>query len=131
MIVFLRGLFLVVLGTMLAVTSWASAHGSVRAIPPDVLHHPWFLATLADTYWAFLTFFVWVAWKESTAAAGALWLVAIVALGNIAMSIYMLRELFGVPVDGPVADVFTRRNPGRLGVPAVLAVLGVAAYWIA
>jgi hypothetical protein len=130
-IIFLRGLFVLVLVSMLAVTSWASLHTPLTRIPREVIAHPWFIATLFDAYWAFITFFVWVAWKESTLAARVLWFVAILALGNIAMAIYMLRELFRVPASGPLADVFTRRQPSSIWLPVVLAAIGVAIYLLA
>ena len=131
MILFLRGLFILVLLSMLAVTSWASLHVSVLKIPRDVLQHPWFIATLVDAYWAFITFYVWAAWKECSLAARLLWFVAIIALGNIAMAIYLLRELFRVPADGDLGPVFTQRNPGRVALPGLLAVVGVAVYCVA
>jgi hypothetical protein len=130
-ITFLRGLFILVLLSMLAITSWASLHGSVLKIPREVLQHPWFIATLIDAYWAFITFYVWAAWKECSLAARILWFVAIIALGNIAMAIYLLRELFRVPGNGDVGRVFTQRNPGRVVLPAILAVAGVAVYCVA
>ncbi len=128
MIIFLRGLFLVILLSMLAVTSWASAHTPLFSIPREVLGHPWFVATLFDAYWGFVTFFVWVAWKEQSLAARVLWFLAIVALGNIAMSVYLLRELFAVPATGALGDVFARRNPGKLLLAAALTAIGVAVY---
>ena len=131
MILFLRALFIVIIASMLAVTSWASLHTPLFAIPREVLSHPWFIATLFDAYWAFVTFFVWVAWKEGTLAARVLWFVAIVALGNLAMAAYMLRELFRVPATGPLAAVFTRRNAGALLLPAVLTAASVTVYLLA
>ncbi len=131
MITFLRVLFVLVLVSMLAVTSWASMHVSVLKIPSDVLRHPWFIATLVDAYWAFITFYVWAAWKECSGAARILWFIAIIALGNIAMALYFLRELFRVPADGDLALVFTRRNPGGIVLPAILAAVGVTVYCIA
>ena len=81
MLVFLRLLFLLILASMLAVTSWASLQQSLFAIPREVIRNPWFIATLFDAYWAFITFFVWVAWKEGSLAARILWFVALVLLG--------------------------------------------------
>ncbi|MCF7761168.1 MAG: hypothetical protein K9M98_11760, partial [Cephaloticoccus sp.] len=69
MLWFLRCLFLVVIGSMLAVTGWASSQCALFSIPREVLTHPWFIATLFDAYWAFITFYVWVAWKEQTLVA--------------------------------------------------------------
>ena len=134
MIWLLRVLFATVIVTMLAVTSWAGVRCGLGAIPPAVYSHPWFIATLFDAYWGFITFFVWVAWKERAVTARALWLVAILLLGNMAMAAYMLRELFAVGARAGVEQVITRRNPGRLALPAVLTGLAVAVYvraWLA
>jgi hypothetical protein len=128
---FLRGLALTILASMLAITSWAGAHTPLFAIPREVFLHPWFLATLLDAYWAFVSFYVWIAWKEQSFAARALWLVAVLALGNIAMAIYALRELGRVPATTPLAEVITRRHRGSLPLPATLAALGVAVYLFA
>jgi hypothetical protein len=81
---FLRLLFIAILGSMLAVTSWASGQCALFAIPRDVFTHPWFIATLFDAYWAFVTFTVWVIWKEQSLAARILWFVAVILWGNIA-----------------------------------------------
>ncbi|MCE2861048.1 MAG: hypothetical protein RIR76_1084 [Verrucomicrobiota bacterium] len=131
MITFLRALFLIVIASMLAVTTWASLHTPIFSIPRDVFTHPWFIATLFDAYWAFIAFYVWVAWKEQSAAARVGWFVAIIALGNIAMAVYMLRELFAVPAGGPLDPVFTRRNPGGILLPVLLGVAGVGVYLLA
>lgn len=131
MILFLRGLFAVILASMLAVTSWAGMHTPLFSIPREVLSHPWFIATLVDAYWAFIIFYVWAAWKEQSIGARLLWFVAVVALGNIAMAVYFLRELFQVPATGPLDPVFTRRNPGTLILPALLVAVSVVVYAIA
>jgi len=110
MIWFLRLAFSVVLVSMLAVTTWASLHTPIWEIPPEVGGHPWFVATLFDTYFAFLTFYIWVAWRERSWLARFAWLVAILLLGNIAMAIYALNILFRVPTDTPLADVLVRRG---------------------
>ena len=131
MIIFLRALFIVVIASMLAVTTWASLHTPIFSIPRDVFTHPWFIATLFDAYWAFIAFYVWVAWKEQSAAARIGWFVAIIALGNIAMAVYMLRELFAVPANGPLDPVFTRRNAGSVLLPVLLGAAGVGVYLLA
>ena len=126
MILFLRGLFLVVLASMLWVTSWASLQCPLFAVPRDVFAHPWFIATMFDAYWGFTTFFVWVYFQQRSWVARAAWFIAIMLLGNIAMSSYCLAALFRMPGDGNLADLLTRRQdgPGVLG--PVLALLGVA-----
>lgn len=131
MIPFLRTLFLVVIASMLAITTWASLHTPLFSIPRAVFTHPWFIATLFDAYWAFVAFYVWVAWKERSLPARILWFVTIILLGNISIAVYMLRELFAVPASGPLDEVFTRRNRGTVVLPAVLTAVSIAVYLIA
>ncbi|MCB1276326.1 DUF1475 family protein [Prosthecobacter sp.] len=109
MIVFLRCLFVVVLVSMLSVTSWASMNCALWDIPAAVGGHPWFIATLFDTYWAFLTFYCWVFYKERTWPARFGWLLGILLLGNIVMAVYMLIQLFRVPPTARVEDVLLRQ----------------------
>lgn len=99
MIVALRIAFLGVLVAMLGVTSWASLEVALWKTPREVVTHPWFIATLFDTYFAFLTFYLWVAYKETRWLARVAWLLAILALGNIAMALYLLIQLFRLPTD--------------------------------
>ena len=131
MIWLLRLLFAGVIGSMLWVTTWASGRCAMFAIPREVFTHPWFIATLFDAYWGFITFFVWVAWKERGVAARILWFLAIILLGNIAMASYVLRELFAVKASAGLERVVTQRNPGHLVLPAILTVLSGVVYWLA
>lgn len=110
MIWFLRGFFIVVLIAMLGVTTWASSVVALWETPRAVATHPWFIATLFDTYFAFLTFYCWVAYKEISNVARVLWLIAILLLGNIAMAIYMLRVLFKVPADADMKAILLRQS---------------------
>ncbi len=106
----LRIFFLLVVATMLSVSTWASLRESLLALPPVVAGDPWFIATLFDAYFGFLTFFVWVAYKERSWPARLLWLVAILVLGNIAMASYALVQLFRVPAHAPLRDVLLHRT---------------------
>ncbi len=87
----------IVLLTMVGVTTWASMHCALWMIPPDIIRHPWFIATLADTYWAFLTFYLWVFYKERHALPRVAWLLSILLLGNLAMAIYLLVQIAKLP----------------------------------
>jgi hypothetical protein len=82
-----------VIACMTCITVAASLDRSVwqagRGLWPDL----WFCATLMDAYFGFLTFYVWVAYKEQTWFARGMWLVAILSLGNFAMSGYLLWHL--------------------------------------
>lgn len=131
MIILLRFLFLVVIASMLGVTSWASLQQSLGDFARSAtFRDPWVIATLFDAYWAFISFYVWIAWKEQSRAARVLWFVAVILLGNIAMAAYMLRELFAVSARAPDAltAVFTRRNVGTLPLPGALAAAAVGVY---
>ncbi len=99
-----------VLVAMLVVTTWASLHVALWNIPREILTYPWFIATLFDTYFAFLTFYVWLAYKETSNFARVLWLLAILLLGNIAMAIYLLRELLRLPPNATMEDLLLRRK---------------------
>ena len=105
----LIALFGVILAGMLAVTGWASLRVPIWKAGPDI-SDPWSLATLADAYAGFLTFFVWVAYRESRLSARALWFVLIMALGNIAMSIYVLRELLRLAPGEPPSRLLEKRR---------------------
>lgn len=109
MIWFLRCFFIVVLISMLGVTSWASTQCALWDIPGSVGVHPWFIATLFDTYWAFLTFYCWVAYKEPSWIARIGWLLGILLLGNIAMAVYMIIQLFRVPTNARMEDILLRQ----------------------
>jgi hypothetical protein len=134
MVIFLRTLFILVLISMLGVTSWASYQCPLFAIPPTVIGHPWFIATLFDAYWGFVTFFIWVCWKQTAWLARVAWFVAIMLLGNIAMAAYCLAELFRMPTDGDLAPLLVGRREGPSVLGFSLAVTGIAvvvAAWIA
>jgi drug/metabolite transporter (DMT)-like permease len=110
MIIALRVFFTVVLLSMLWVTSWASMKVALWDIPAEVGGHPWFIATLFDAYWGFLTFYCWVVYKERGWIARVLWLIGILLFGNIAMAIYALIQLFRVPTSAKIESVLLRRD---------------------
>lgn len=105
-------LFGAILVAMLAVTGWASSRVALWNAGP-YMKDPWTIATLLDAYCGFLTFFAWVYWKETRGGARSLWFVLVMTLGNIAMAVYVLRELARLgPADG-MAELLVGRNPRR------------------
>jgi len=106
----LRIIFMGVLIAMLAVTAWASNIIALWKTPMSVFGHPWFVATLFDTYFAFLTFWLWVAYKQRGWGSRIAWLLAILLLGNIAMAAYMLIQLFKLPPDAKIEELILRRS---------------------
>lgn len=104
----LAALFIAIIAAMLWATVRASLDRSVVDASVDLIRDPWFVATLFDAYFGFLTFFVWVAYKERTAGARALWFVLLMLLGNFAMAAYVLRELKRLPAGAPLSSILMR-----------------------
>lgn len=116
----LRIFFTVVLASMLAVTTWASLQVPLWSIPRSVGGHPWFVATLFDTYWGFFTFYAWLCYKETAWLARVLWFVAIVLLGNIAMAAYGLAVVCRLPATAGPEQILLRGRPVTPWLPAGL-----------
>jgi hypothetical protein len=108
------------------VTAWAGLQCPLFAVPRTVATHPWFIATMFDAYWGFTTFFVWVCYRQVSWTARVAWFIAIMALGNIAMSSYCLAALSQVPRGGKLSDVLSLRRPGPGWLGIALAAAGVA-----
>jgi hypothetical protein len=106
----LKLIFVLAFLAIAGATVWASLQVPVWKVPQAVAGHPWFIATLVDTYLAFFTFWVWVAYKESSNLARALWLLLIFGLGNLAIAGYMLLQLFRLPPGARAEDLLLRRK---------------------
>ena len=103
----LQLLFGFIFVSLLAYTSWASTQQPVWAwqgltLEPD---RWWTIATLIDAYYGFITFYVWVCFKERSWASRSGWFIAIMALGNMAMSLYVLIALGRLKDGEPVANI--------------------------
>lgn len=101
---------------LIGVSAWATGHQSIAVAISDLVanpasgNNPWLVATLFDAYFGFLWFWLWVAYKESGWLAGMVWLVLILLLGNIAMAIYMLIQLWRLPAGASVEQLLLRRR---------------------
>ncbi len=102
-------MFTGILLAMLFVTVRASLVRSVLDNGP-LMSDVWFQATLADAYFGFLTFFVWVAWKEPTFLRRAIWFLLIMLLGNLAMSVYVLIVIVKLPEGAEFAELLARNH---------------------
>jgi hypothetical protein len=108
----LKLLFSFILVSLAAYTSWASTQQAVWDWQ-GLVREPdrwWTIATLIDAYYGFLTFYVWVFYKEARAAGRIGWFVAIMLLGNMAMAAYVLRELARLRDDEPLQALLLRRT---------------------
>jgi len=77
---------------------------------PGFAANPWAVATLWDAYFGFLTFYLWVVYKERRLWKCGLWFLLIMGLGNIAMSFYVLMQLMRLRQDEPVETVLWSRS---------------------
>jgi hypothetical protein len=107
---FLKLLFAAIFVWMIVMTIRTSMRMSLGAAFATFGDNPWAVATLWDAYFGFLTFYVWVFWKESRVAMRVLWFVLIMCLGNIAMSFYVLLELMRLGKDQPAHAILRRRE---------------------
>jgi hypothetical protein len=98
-----------VLAVMLYVTISASLHQDVVSATRQLWPDPWFRATLADAYCGFLFFWLWVAWREQSAAKSILWFVLIMTMGNIAMAAYLLLQLRHIRSGENLGRLFSRK----------------------
>lgn len=96
MINFLKILFGSIFAFMIASTINASYKSNLFEVLPMLLDQPWTVMTLYDAYFGFITFYVWVYYKESSIVSRILWFVLIMLLGNITISLYVLIKLFKI-----------------------------------
>lgn len=100
---------------LVGVSVWATGHQNIALALKDLWANPgggnnaWFWATLFDAYFGFLWFWLWVAYKEPRWVAKAIWLVLILAMGNMAMAAYVLIELWRLPAGAPMSQLLLRR----------------------
>ena len=106
----LKALFALILLAMLFVIITASIDQNMFEAVGTMWPNWWFKATLADAYFGFLTFFVWVAYKELRLWRKLVWFTSIMLLGNVAISAYMLLELFNLQAGDSFETLLTRRN---------------------
>jgi hypothetical protein len=108
----LKILFSCIFLSLLIYTGWASTRqpilqwGGLRSEPDRY----WTIATLMDAYFGFLTFYVWVIFKESRWLARIAWFAAIMLLGNMAMSAYVLLQLMRLRPGQDPSTILSSRN---------------------
>ena len=106
---FLKLLFGFIFLFMVVMTVRTSLQVSLWNALPSFAASPWAMATLYDAYFGFLTFFCWLAWRERSLGLKILWFVLIMAGGNIAMSLYVLLQLFGLKPKESVSALFRQK----------------------
>jgi hypothetical protein len=108
----LKLLFTCIFVTLLIYTTWAATRQPVLqwgglTTGPD---RYWTIATFIDAYCGFLTFYMWVLFKEPRWLPRVAWFVAIMLLGNMAMSAYILLQLRRLKDGQNVSVILTTQN---------------------
>jgi hypothetical protein len=108
----LKILFSCIFLALLGYNLWASTRQSVLqwgglTTGPD---RYWTIATFMDAYFGFVTFFIWVIYKETRWLKRVAWFAAIMLLGNIAMSAYVLLQLMRLAPNQEAHVILTARN---------------------
>jgi hypothetical protein len=106
---FLKFLFSGIFVFMIAMTIHTGLTVSIWAAWPGFAANPWAIATLYDAYFGFITFYVWVVYKERSVGARVLWFLLIMGLGNIAMSFYVLFQLLRLKPEERAGSILVRR----------------------
>ncbi len=109
---FLYFAFTFVLAAMLWVTVTASYDRSVLVAAVEIWNDPWGKATLFDTYFAFLTVYLWIAYRERGLAPRIVWLLLILTLGNFAIAGYFLLALWKLGPERPWTALFEPAHGG-------------------
>ena len=107
---FLKILYTAIFVVMVYVSVVASLDKDIIQAIKGLWPHLWVRATLCDTYFAFLTIFLWVAYKERSLFSKALWFLLIMILGNIAIASYMLIQLFRLKAGESFKDLLVKQN---------------------
>ena len=106
----LRVVFALIFVGMLSLVITASIDQNMFEAVGSMWPNWWFKTTLADAYFGFLTFFIWVAYKELRLWRKLVWFASIMLLGNLAISAYVFLELFKLQVGDNFETLLTRRN---------------------
>lgn len=95
--------------SMLALTTWASLDRNVWIALQDFLKDPWAIATLFDTYFAFIWFYLWFCYKEACSTKRFIGFIFTFGLGNIFMPLYVIYK---IRKDKPqtLAELITQRD---------------------
>lgn len=92
---------------------WAMNQRGMTEAGSELMSDRWFQVTLLDAYCGFLTFYVWVWYKEASTASRVVWFVVIMTLGNIAMSAYVLLQLARLPRGAGWEELLLRSEPSQ------------------
>jgi hypothetical protein len=95
---------------MIALTVVAVREARLSEAGAVLWEDAWFRLTLADAYFGFLIVYLWVWYKERRFGSKIVWLVLFVTLGNMAVAVYILIQLFTVRQENWVESLLLRAD---------------------
>lgn len=104
----LQAFFASVLLAMLGATVHASFDRDVITAAREIWADPWGKATLFDAYFAFLTCYLWMFYRERSWLSRLIWLPLVLTLGNFAIAAYFLLALHKIGPEGSWTELFER-----------------------
>ncbi len=110
-----RSIVFVALAAGIALTMYlvaASLHGDLGTEGRRLLDLAWGRVLLVDVYAGMVLFAGWIAWREVPGFA-AIWIVALLLLGNVVACIYLLRAWWSARGDGDAFWHGRRRGLAR------------------
>jgi hypothetical protein len=109
MITFLKTFSVVVFVVMIYNTIQTSIALNLFTHLPTLLKDPWAVMTLYDAYFAFLFFYLWIYYKETSVIMRLIWFVLVLTLGTIAMSLYMLIQIFKLNEKDSIEELLLKK----------------------
>jgi Protein of unknown function (DUF1475) len=107
---FLKALFIALCVYMIYVTITTSLRSNLIEEWPALAQIPWMAATVKDFYINTIVIFTWIAYKERSIGARVLWLILLVGLGSIAVTGYILLQLFKLKQGDSVEKILLRQS---------------------
>ena len=105
--------YLGILGFTTATVVKALMSKSILDSGPLLISDPWGFATLVEAYLAFLTFYLWVFYKEKSIVARFVWFVLIMGFGNVSIAVYMLIQIYYWQEKDGIEKLIFRSEDGR------------------
>ena len=82
-----------------------------RSTPfPNLALSPWVMANIINVNFGFIVFLIWAAYCETNLGMKVLWFILIMGLGNIAMSFYVLIQIWRLKPGQPVSAILLKRS---------------------
>jgi glucan phosphoethanolaminetransferase (alkaline phosphatase superfamily) len=104
----LKLLFFLLFITMTSMILWAIFTGNWDNAISYITQEPWILITIIDIYISFFVFYIWVFFRERNIFSKIIWLLLIISTGSLAITLYVLIQLFKLREGETLKDMISR-----------------------